>query len=47
VMILWGDDDYVEYIGADDTAFEVVGLGVLKTEKMLGDVGPFKIETFE
>ncbi|MCH85156.1 hypothetical protein A2U01_0006000 [Trifolium medium] len=47
VMILWGADDYVEYIDADDTAFKVASIGVLNSEKMLEGMGPCKVETFE
>ncbi|MCH97507.1 hypothetical protein A2U01_0018502, partial [Trifolium medium] len=46
VMVLWREDDYVEYIDADDTAFKVAGIGVLNSEKMLEEMGPCRMETF-
>ncbi|MCI64783.1 hypothetical protein A2U01_0086041, partial [Trifolium medium] len=36
-----------EYIDADDTAFKVAGIGVLNSEKMLEEMGPGKMETFD
>ncbi|MCI22434.1 hypothetical protein A2U01_0043610, partial [Trifolium medium] len=41
------EDDYVEYIDADDTAFKVAGIRVLNSEKMLEEMGPCRMETFD
>ncbi|MCI10448.1 hypothetical protein A2U01_0031541, partial [Trifolium medium] len=46
-MVLWRADDYVECIDADDTAFKKVGIEVLNSEKMLEEMEPCKIETFD
>ncbi|MCH79702.1 hypothetical protein A2U01_0000456 [Trifolium medium] len=46
-MVLWREDDYVEYIDVDDTTFKVAGIGVLNSDKMLEKMGPCNVETFE